>query len=177
MPAVSVIIPSYNLGQYIGETLQSVKDQTFQDWECLVVENGSEDNSKEVIREFVSLDPRFKLIPLLSNVGVAAARNMAMQRCFGKYLVFLDADDLMDPRYMEQAVAALEEDPSLVEDPGYLQSLSEKVSVSNSYIIVRKGEDIYYTGNEAAAEPRKARPPLAADVPLTFQHFLNFAQL
>jgi len=113
MPAVSVIIPSYNLGQYIGETLQSVKDQTFQDWECLVVENGSQDNSKEVIREFVSLDPRFKLIPLLSNVGVAAARNMAMQRCFGKYIVFLDADDLMDPRYMEQAVAALEEDPSL----------------------------------------------------------------
>lgn len=113
MPAVSVIIPSYNLGQYIGETLQSVKDQTFQDWECIVVENGSSDNSKDVIREFVSLDSRFKLIPLLSNVGVAAARNMAMQRCFGKYILCLDADDLIDPRYMEQAVAALEEDPTL----------------------------------------------------------------
>lgn len=113
MPAVSVIIPSYNLGEYIGETLQSVKDQTFEDWECIIVENGSSDNSKEVIREFVSLDARFKLIPLLSNIGVAAARNMAMQRCFGKYILFLDADDLIDPRYMELAVAALEEDPSL----------------------------------------------------------------
>ena len=58
MPAVSVIIPSYNLGEYIGETLRSVKDQTFEDWECIVVENGSSDNSKEVIREFVSLDAR-----------------------------------------------------------------------------------------------------------------------
>ena len=113
MPVVSVIIPSYNLGEYIGETLQSVKDQTFQDWECLIVENGSSDNSKEVIREFVSLDARFKLIPLLSNIGVASARNMALQRCFGKYVLCLDADDLIDPRYMEQAVTALEEDPSL----------------------------------------------------------------
>ncbi len=113
MPAVSVIIPSYNLGEYIGETLRSVKDQTFEDWECIVVENGSSDNSKEVIREFVSLDARFKLIPLLSNIGVAAARNMAMQRCFGKYILCLNADDLIDPHYMEQAVAALEEDPSL----------------------------------------------------------------
>lgn len=113
MPAVSVIIPSYNLGQYIGETLQSVKDQTFQDWECVVVENGSSDNSKDVIREFVSVDSRFNLIPLLNNVGVAAARNMALQRCFGKYILFLDADDLIDPHYMEAAVAALEEDASL----------------------------------------------------------------
>lgn len=113
MAVVSVIIPSYNLGEYIGETLQSVKDQTFQDWECIVVENGSSDNSKDVIREFVSLDARFKLIPLLSNIGVAAARNMALQRCFGRYILFLDADDLIDPHYMEKAVAALEEDPSL----------------------------------------------------------------
>lgn len=113
MPAVSVIIPSYNLGQYIGETLQSVKDQTFKDWECIVVENGSTDNSKEVIKEFVSVDARFTLMPLLTNIGVAAARNRALQRCFGKYILFLDADDLIDPHYMEAAVAALEEDPDL----------------------------------------------------------------
>lgn len=113
MAVVSVIIPSYNLGEYIGETLQSVRNQTFQDWECLVVENGSSDNSKDIIREFVSLDDRFKLIPLLSNIGVAAARNMAMQRCFGQYILFLDADDIIGPGYMEAAVAALEEDPSV----------------------------------------------------------------
>lgn len=113
MPAVTVIIPSYNLGQYIGETLQSVKDQTYKDWECLIVENGSTDNSKEVIREFASVDGRFKLIPLLSNVGVAAARNLAMQRSLGKYILFLDADDLISPKYMEEAVAVLEEDPSV----------------------------------------------------------------
>lgn len=113
MPVVSVIIPSYNLGKYIGETLQSVKDQTFQDWECIVVENGSSDNSKDVIREFVSQDGRFSMIPLLNNIGVAAARNRALQRCFGQYILFLDADDLIGPGYMEAAVSALEEDPSL----------------------------------------------------------------
>ena len=113
MPTVSVIMPSYNLGAYIGETLQSLRDQHYTDWECLIVENGSSDNSREVIREFVSVDARFTLIPLLSNIGVAAARNMALQRCTGKYILCLDADDLIDPRYMEQAVAAMEEDPSL----------------------------------------------------------------
>ena len=95
MPNVSVIIPSYNLGEYLGETLRSVQDQTFRDWECLVVENGSSDNSAKVVREFASRDPRFTLIPLVSNIGVAAARNMAMHRCFGKYILFLDADDLL----------------------------------------------------------------------------------
>lgn len=113
MPVVSVIIPSYNLGEYLGETLRSVQDQTFRDWECLVVENGSSDNSTKVVREFASRDPRFTLIPLVSNIGVAAARNMAMHRCFGKYILFLDADDLIGPGYMKAAVEALEEDPSL----------------------------------------------------------------
>lgn len=113
MPVVSVIIPIYNARAYLGETLKSVQDQTYKDWECIVVENGSSDDSMKAIREFASRDGRFTIVPLVSNVGVAASRNMAMQRCYGKYILFLDAGNQLAPGYLEAAVAALEEDPSL----------------------------------------------------------------
>lgn len=113
MPVVSVIIPSYNLGAYIAQTLQSVKDQTFQDWECLVVENGSADDSLAVSEAFAAEDPRFRVLALKENQGVANARNLGLSQASGKYVLFLDADDLITPRYMASAVAALEEDPAL----------------------------------------------------------------
>jgi len=113
MPIVSVIIPSFNLGQYLGETLKSVQAQSYQDWECIIVENGSQDNSVEVVRTFSVHDSRFKLIPLPKNEGVSAARNLGLEAAHGKYILFLDADDLIMPSYMNEAVAALETDPIL----------------------------------------------------------------
>ena len=113
MPVVSVIIPIYNARAYLSETLKSVQDQTYKDWECIVVENGSSDESMKAIREFASRDGRFTIVPLVSFVGVAASRNIAMQRCYGKYILFLDAGNRLAPGYLESAVNALEEDSSL----------------------------------------------------------------
>jgi len=113
MPIVSIIIPNYNLGQYLGETLRSVQEQTFQDWECLIIDNGSRDNSLEVVSDYCAKDPRFVSEVIKENIGVAAARNRGLDLTKGKYILFLDADDLIEPEYMAQAVSALDKDPSL----------------------------------------------------------------
>lgn len=113
MPKVSVIIPSYNLGPYLPETLASVQDQTFTDWECIVVDNGSADASPSIVRHLSEQDARFRLLALPSNLGVAKARNRGLEEAAGEYVLFLDADDLITPSYMAQAVSALDEDPSL----------------------------------------------------------------
>ena len=113
MPKVSVIIPSYNLGQYIVETLESVAAQTFTDWECLIVENGSTDGSLSIVNEYCYHDTRFIPVVYQENVGVAAARNRALELAEGEYILFLDADDLIEPGYMAAAVEALDADPSL----------------------------------------------------------------
>lgn len=114
MPKVSVIIPSYNLGKYLGETLTSVLAQTFGDWECLIVENGSTDDSVSVASTFCAKDARFRLIQLPGNAGVAVARNSGLDEAAGEYVLFLDADDLIMPGYMAAAVEALDADPSLM---------------------------------------------------------------
>ena len=113
MSMVSVIVPSYNLGQYLPETLNSVLAQTYQDWECLVVENGSTDGSLSVVNEYAAADSRIVPVVFAENVGVAAARNRGLELAEGKYVLFLDADDLIAPGYMAAAVQALEADPSL----------------------------------------------------------------
>jgi glycosyltransferase involved in cell wall biosynthesis len=113
MPAVSVIVPSYNLGQYLPQALDSVLCQTFQDWECLIVENGSTDGSMNVVTDYCNGDPRFIPVVFQENRGVAAARNRGLELAEGDYILFLDADDLIAPDYMASAVVALEADPAL----------------------------------------------------------------
>lgn len=113
MPKVSVIIPSYNLAQYLPETLSSVAAQTFPDWECIIVENGSSDASLEVVNRWCARDGRFVPVVFTENQGVAAARNRGLELAEGEYILFLDADDLITPGYMAAAVAALDADPSL----------------------------------------------------------------
>ena len=113
MPAVSVIIPSYNLGNYLPQTLRSVMDQTFTDWECLVVENGSTDGSLSIVNEFCASDERFIPVVFTENQGVAAARNRGLELAEGEFILFLDADDLLSPHYMEAAMAAFKLDPTL----------------------------------------------------------------
>lgn len=113
MPKVSVIVPSYNLGRYLPETLQSLVNQSCADWECIIVDNGSTDGSLELASQFASADSRFRLEDMKTNAGVAAARNRGMELAAGEYILFLDADDLLAPHYMGEAVAALDSDPSL----------------------------------------------------------------
>ena len=97
MPRVSVITPCYNAGRFIGETIESVLKQSFSDWEYTLVDDGSTDNSREVITSYLKNDSRLRLISQ-PNRGVAAARNLGFEASSkeSKFLLFLDADDVLE---------------------------------------------------------------------------------
>ena len=106
-PVISVIIPIYNAGKYLRPALESVLNQNFSDWECICVNDGSTDDSAAVVREFVSLDPRFVLIDGIDNLGVSVARNSGMRAAGGEYVTFLDQDDLLAPGALSAYVGLL----------------------------------------------------------------------
>ena len=108
-PLISVIVPCYNHGQFLAEALNSVLQQTYNTWECIVIDNGSTDVTKGVADEFISRDERFKYI-YQENKGVSAARNRAIAQSSGKYILPLDADDKIGLTYLEKIVKVLEED-------------------------------------------------------------------
>lgn len=101
---VSIITPSYNSERFIGECIQSVIDQTYINWEMLIVDDASQDNSKELISLFSQNDKRIKTFFLEANIGAAAARNFAIRKTKGKYIAFLDSDDLWDPQKLEKQI-------------------------------------------------------------------------
>ena len=104
MTTVSVIVPCYNYGNYIPEALSSIREQTYANWECIIVDDGSTDNSRQVIETFIQNDPRFKLIGV-GNSGVSAARNTAVAHSKGAFIFPLDADDKMHPDCLKRCMA------------------------------------------------------------------------
>lgn len=104
---VSVIIPSYNYEKYIGQTLQSLIAQTHKTWECIVVDDGSQDDTRRIVTDFTERDERIKYV-YQNNAGQAAARNNGLRNAKGKYVQFLDADDLLEPLKLERHVEFLE---------------------------------------------------------------------
>lgn len=111
----SIIIPLYNKEGYVRRTLESVIAQTYKDFECIVVDDGSTDNSAAVCEEFsnsltLSLSNPFRLIKQ-ANAGVAAARNNGVAASKGEYVCFLDADDWWEPTFLEEMDRLIEEYP------------------------------------------------------------------
>jgi len=107
-PKVSVIIPCYNYGRYLPETLESVMHQSTSDWECIVVDDGSTDDTKGIVADFIAKESRFKYY-YQENKGVSTARNTGISIAKGEFIQFLDADDLLEKRKIECQVEFLEE--------------------------------------------------------------------
>jgi glycosyltransferase involved in cell wall biosynthesis len=103
---VSIIVPCYNQGQYLRESLQSVLDQTYQNWECIIVDDGSTDNSSEIANEFCYKDTRIKYI-WQRNEGLSSARNKGLNNASGNFIQLLDSDDLLENRKIEFQVEYL----------------------------------------------------------------------
>lgn len=91
---VSIITPAYNAAEYIAETIESVLEQTYPKWEMLIVNDCSKDNTAEIVQSYAVKDKRIKLINLKQNSGAAVARNTAIQNAKGRYIAFLDSDDI-----------------------------------------------------------------------------------
>ena len=106
---VSIVTPLYNSERYIGETIKSVQAQTYTNWEMLVVDNCSTDGSVDVIRSFQNEDERIKLIQLKRNEGPAIARNTGIREAKGRFIIFLDSDDVWYPHLLETEVPFIKE--------------------------------------------------------------------
>lgn len=107
--SISIITPSYNSSGFISNTIGSVIDQAVSNWELIIVDDCSTDNSVEVIQGFVDKDPRIKLIQLTENSGAAVARNKGIEAAKGRYIAFLDSDDAWLPNKLEKQVAFMQE--------------------------------------------------------------------
>lgn len=102
MPAISVIIPVYNVEKYLRRCLDSVLNQAFSDWEAICVNDGSPDNSADILKEYAERDARFKIVTK-ENGGLSDARNAGMRVAEGDFILFLDSDDFIHPQTMEIA--------------------------------------------------------------------------
>ena len=105
---VSVIMPTYNCGRYIEESIRSVQAQTMTDWELQIVDDASTDNTREVLAPYLEADPRIHYECLSANQGPAAARTEALKRASGRYAAFLDSDDIWYPDKLEKQIAFME---------------------------------------------------------------------
>lgn len=110
-PIVSVIIPAHNYARYLVEAIDSVREQSLEDWECIVVDDGSTDVTPDVLARVTTGDPRIRMYRQ-ERAGPSAARNLGLRHARGRYIQFLDADDRLHPQKLANHVAALDEDPS-----------------------------------------------------------------
>ena len=101
---VTVITPMYNSGKYIEETMNSVISQTYENWELFVIDDGSSDNCVELVSDFKKNDDRIKLIINEENQGAAISRNIGIREANGRYIAFLDSDDLWVPTKLEEQI-------------------------------------------------------------------------
>lgn len=108
MSKVSIITPAYNASRFLSDTIASVQAQTFTDWEMIIVDDCSEDNTYELACSFAEKDKRVKVIRREKNGGVAAARNTALDAATGDFIAFLDSDDLWMPNKLEKQISFME---------------------------------------------------------------------
>jgi glycosyltransferase involved in cell wall biosynthesis len=111
-PIISIIVPCYNQEHYIAECLDSVILQTYKNWECIVIDDGSIDNTKMIVEKFTKIDSRITYY-YQANSGVCVARNIAIAKSKGKYILPLDGDDKIGNTYIEKAVTLMQNDENL----------------------------------------------------------------
>ncbi len=112
MAKISVIVPCYNVEKYLDQTLQSVLAQSFQDWECIMADDGSVDNTAGIAKRWVAKDARFSYYHQ-PNGGLSSARNLAASHATGEFLLPLDSDDKITPDYMALAMEQFESNPEV----------------------------------------------------------------
>ncbi len=138
---ISIVIATYNRADLIGETIESVQRQTYSNWECIIVDDGSFDNTREVVENYEKADPRIKYFmrPSEKPKGPNGSRNYGIENAKGAFIMSLDSDDLLLPQYLELKVAVL------VANPLIDGVLSKTLMVFDDIKIIKKEMRTYLT--------------------------------
>ena len=104
MATVSIILPNRNYADFISDAIASIKGQTLKDFECIIIDDASTDNSVKIIRKLIKNDSRFKLVALDKPYGISHARNIGLDMASGEYIAFLDSDDCYTQYALEKLV-------------------------------------------------------------------------
>lgn len=154
---VSIITPSWNCGEFLEETIKSIQEQTYTNWELLFQDDCSTDNTKDFVAKLAAKDARIKYECNPQNSGAAVTRNNALKRATGKWIAFLDSDDLWEPTKLEKQIIFMQsngyhfsytsycEINEQSEDIGKLISGPNRVSQSGKYVCC----DVAYTGKRS----------------------------
>ena len=110
---ISVIIAVFNGEKFLVETLESIANQTFEDWECWIVDDGSTDRTIEIVKDFLRKDQRFQLIPTHGGNGPYVAANLAITKCSGEFIARTDADDVILPERLEVQYNIMSNNPNI----------------------------------------------------------------
>lgn len=121
---VSIIMPSYNTANYIGESINSVMNQTYKNWELIIVDDCSTDNTDEIVNKFLK-DERIKYLKNEKNGGAAISRNKALREAKGRWIAFLDSDDLWVPEKLEKQISFMKKN-NYSFTYSYYQEINEK---------------------------------------------------
>jgi glycosyltransferase involved in cell wall biosynthesis len=113
-PLISVIIPVKNAGKFVGAAIQSILDQTYKNWEMIVVDDGSTDETGKILKRFARKDPRIIVITQKESKGIGASLNLALTKSKGKFIARMDGDDISLPNRLETQVAFLQKHSQIV---------------------------------------------------------------
>lgn len=125
MPKVSVITPAYNAEKYLKQTIKSVQKQTFSDWEMIISDDCSTDDTVRIAEEMAEKDQRIIVVKNKYNLGVASTRNSAIEKANGQYIAFVDSDDLWLPHKLEEQLEFMEENKYVLTYTNYKKFISE----------------------------------------------------
>ena len=118
---ISIITPSWTCGRFVEETIQSILSQTYSNWELLFQDDCSTDNTKEIVAKYAAIDPRIKYECNSQNSGAAITRNNALRRAKGKWIAFLDSDDLWHPEKLEKQIKFMQDNNYHFSYTGYCE--------------------------------------------------------
>lgn len=124
-PQISVIMPAYNAAKFISKSIESILSQTYKDFELIILNDASTDNTLEIIEKYAKDDPRIRVIKNKENLYIAANRNKGIKNATGKYIVWQDADDIAYPTRLEELYKFMEQNPKVGICGTYLEVFDE----------------------------------------------------
>jgi glycosyltransferase involved in cell wall biosynthesis len=135
---VSIITPSYNSAKFIAETIQSVQNQTHQNWEMIIVDDASSDETENIVLSIIQNDSRIQFHKLSQNSGPAVARNTAIEKASGDFMTFIDADDIWFPTFIENNIKTIQETAIPFVFSSYKRSNEQLEFVYSDFIVPHK---------------------------------------